>query len=109
LCQKLLAVTKQVHYSLLTKYYRKYVSPFSKKAKSNNILKIGGKPDDITIIIAQVILIETDLNGHIKGTSNESSTANTSMNTEGEHRLDDEFEFNNNCNNSFGLPHSLSK
>jgi len=31
-----------------------YLSPFSKKARENNIAYTGGKPDDITIIVAQV-------------------------------------------------------
>ena len=33
---------------------KKYLSPFSKKARENNITYTGGKPDDITIIVAQI-------------------------------------------------------
>ncbi len=30
------------------------MSPFAKKAKENNFYYIGGKPDDITVIVSQI-------------------------------------------------------
>ena len=33
-----------------------YLSPFSKKAREHNFHYTGGKPDDITIIVAQINL-----------------------------------------------------
>ena len=33
---------------------KSYLSPFSKKARENNLSYTGGKPDDITIIVAQI-------------------------------------------------------
>jgi len=30
------------------------MSPFAKKAKENNYFYLGGKPDDITVIISQL-------------------------------------------------------
>lgn len=33
---------------------RKYMSPFAKKAKECNVKWYGGKPDDITVIVAQL-------------------------------------------------------
>jgi hypothetical protein len=39
---------------------KSYNSPFAQKAKENNFAYCGGKPDDITIIIAQVF---DDANG----------------------------------------------
>ncbi len=35
-----------------------YLSPFSKKARENQLNYTGGKPDDITIIVAQLNLKE---------------------------------------------------
>ena len=33
---------------------KNYMSPFARKAKEQNLRYSGGKPDDITIIVAQV-------------------------------------------------------
>lgn len=37
---------------------KEYLSPFSKKARENQLNYTGGKPDDITIIVAQINLQE---------------------------------------------------
>ena len=37
-------------------YLQKYMSPFAKSAQAHGYTFIGGKPDDITVIVAQVKL-----------------------------------------------------
>jgi hypothetical protein len=44
------------------------MSPFAKKAKENNYFYLGGKPDDITVIVSQL-------------TSNDKQFYDTSANT----------------------------
>jgi hypothetical protein len=37
-------------------YDKKYLSPFAKKARENKFKKfVGGKPDDITVVAAQIL------------------------------------------------------
>jgi protein phosphatase PTC7 len=47
-----------------------YLSPFSKKARENQLNYIGGKPDDITIIVAQIYLKEQNESKMIKTENN---------------------------------------
>jgi protein phosphatase PTC7 len=35
-------------------YLQRYMSPFAENARAHNYLYQGGKPDDITVIVAQV-------------------------------------------------------
>lgn len=37
-------------------YLSNYVSPFAESARAHNYDYIGGKPDDITVIVAQIQL-----------------------------------------------------
>jgi hypothetical protein len=39
-------------------YNQGYISPFAKSARENFFDYAGGKPDDITVIVAQIILSE---------------------------------------------------
>ena len=39
-------------------YLQHYMSPFAESARAHNYHYIGGKPDDITVIVAQVNLKE---------------------------------------------------
>jgi protein phosphatase PTC7 len=39
---------------------KNYFSPFAKKAQDNKRYYLGGKPDDITIIVAQVTLTSNE-------------------------------------------------
>lgn len=36
-------------------YMQHYMSPFSESARAHNYEYVGGKPDDITVIVAQVM------------------------------------------------------
>jgi hypothetical protein len=37
---------------------KNYNSPFAKKARKENLYYMGGKPDDISVIVAQVVVKE---------------------------------------------------
>lgn len=39
-------------------YMQHYMSPFSESARAHNYEYVGGKPDDITVIVAQVMRSE---------------------------------------------------
>ena len=40
-------------------YQKNYMSPFAKGAREHNYNYIGGKPDDITVVVAQIRLKNT--------------------------------------------------
>jgi hypothetical protein len=42
----------------------KYNSPFAKKAKENKMRYYGGKPDDITVVVAQFFSRENEIKHH---------------------------------------------
>jgi hypothetical protein len=37
---------------------KNYYSPFAQKARKSNVFYMGGKPDDISVIVAQVVVKE---------------------------------------------------
>lgn len=69
---------------------RTYLSPFAVKAKANCYFKLGGKLDDITVIVAQIVL-SNDHNESLIVHDLEDCSANTSV-TESE-RLDRQFNY----------------